>query len=233
LLERNVSMTGRWSDYDEDDSVPAGTAGSLRGNAVSDAPAIQPVGSVDTHAHRELLLQRALRWAGVTVALGATVYLVVGSTNVARGRTVSASSICPHTREAPPGMDALSRLTDGTRVEGWVGPGHEWGQVAFAMCTELELHPWVTVDLGRERTIREVVVYGRSDCCWEETVPLDVQLSVDNQAFVTVATRTDPFTADFPWKVEVEGRRARYVRLYQMRDTPANIVLSEVEVYGR
>jgi hypothetical protein len=60
-----------------------------------------------------------------------------------------------------------------------------------------------------------------------------LQLSDDNQTFVTVATRTVEYSDEFPWKQPVGGRRARFVRLYAPADKPTELILSEIEIYGR
>ena len=188
---------------------------------------------LDVRSDRERRLLRWLRWALLALALCAAGRARLGDHNLARGKEVTASSICSSTPPAPPGQQRLHRLVDGTRLERNIA-GVEWGHGTYAMCTNNEVHPWITVDLGAPRTIDEVVVYNRSDCCWGvDDTPIDLQLSADNQTFETVATRHNPFNDDFPWRQTVRGRRARFVRIINPAEQPKNMVFSEIEVYGR
>jgi F5/8 type C domain len=177
---------------------------------------------VDTRTARELRVVRWLRRAALVFPLALIAWQAFGAHNLARGAAVSASSSCGLEAPPPLGKDRLFRLVDGRRQE-----------PTFALCTKYELSPWVTVDLGRSRRIEEVVVYSRADCCWgRRDLPISVQLSLDNQEFETVATRSEPFSAEFPWRLSVDDARARYVRLLSPSRKPSEIVLSELEVYG-
>jgi hypothetical protein len=178
---------------------------------------------VDTRSARELWIARGLRPAAVIVALVLLGWQTFGARNLAPRSTLTASSDCG---TAPPpalGKGPLSRLVDGRRHE-----------ASYAMCTRLEQEPWVTLDLGRARRIDEIALYSRSDCCWgRHDLPISVQLSLDNQEFATVATRSTPFSAVFPWRLDIDHTRARYVRLFSSSQKPVEIVLNELEVYGR
>jgi F5/8 type C domain len=169
--------------------------------------------------------------AAVAVLLLA--YALFSDKNIALGKTVTASSIGGFSPEALPQKGRLSRMVDGNVLERWA-VGVMTAHGLYAGGTEREMHPWITVDLGRTRTINKVVVYNRADCCWGAAdIPLSLQLSSDNQTFETVATRDTEFKDDFPWRQPVGGRKARYVRLWSPAETPKEIVLSEIEVYGR
>lgn len=200
---------------------------------------------LDVASPRERALRNRL--AGVLVwprgavvaaaaALLVTAALLRAPRNLALGKAVTASSICGATPAPPFGHDPigrLARLVDGVTVEGAVSRV-EWAHGSFAACTELEVHPWITIDLGAEHTIDGVVVYNRSDCCWgADDTPVEVQLSDDNRSFATVASTELPFTDDFPWRPSFRSHRARYVRIYNPADLPRNLVLSEIEVHGR
>ncbi|HEY2902544.1 MAG TPA: discoidin domain-containing protein [Polyangia bacterium] len=188
---------------------------------------------LDARSEREMRVYRRLRWAALAVAALVAVRAIVSDKNLARGQAVSASSICPSTPEPLPGRDRLSRLVDGDTVERAI-PGQEWSHGTYAACTKTEKHPWITVDLGAEHTINKVVVFNRADCCWDlDDTPLSIQLSSDDRSFETVATRYNPFSDDFPWQRTIEHRRARYVRLYNPSESPKNIVLGEIEIYGQ
>ena len=200
---------------------------------------------VDAQSPRERALRAELAaflgWPRGAVIAGVAMLLMIASValaprNLALGKTVTASSICgatpaPAVGRRPAGR--LDRLVDGLTVEGAMSRV-EWAHGNFAACTELEVHPWITVDLGRDHTIDEVVVYNRADCCWGvDDTPIELQISGDNRTFVTVASRTQPFTDDFPWRASFEPRRGRYVRLYNPVNLPKNLVLAEIEVHGR
>jgi hypothetical protein len=178
---------------------------------------------VDLHTERELRAARVLRCGALGLALVFVGGQALGARNLARGAPVTASSSCGSEPPPPLGKEAGFRLVDGWRRER-----------TYAFCTQPERGAWVTVDLGRARRIDEVVVYSRNDCCWgRNSRPLSVQLSLDNQEFATIATREAPFTAQFPWHLAVDHERARYVRLFTPAERPTEIVLSELEVFGR
>ncbi len=190
---------------------------------------------LDLRSDRQRRIMRRLPWAALALGVLIAGAALLGDRNLARGRSVvvTASSLCPSTPSPPEGRPRLFRLVDGQRVERSI-PGIEWGHGTYAACTTTQVHPWITIDLGIERTIHKVVVYNRSDCCWGvDDTPVSIQLSNDNDRFDTVATRTDPFTDDFPWRQAIAGRRARYVRLYNPSDRPKNMVFSEIEIHGR
>lgn len=188
---------------------------------------------LDLRSERERRLRRRLVLAGAIAAVVLAGYAILKDRNLALDKTVTASSIGPYTPVPPPGKDRLSRLVDGVRIER-TAIGVEWAHGTHAGGTERQLHPWITIDLGRIRKINQVVVYNRSDCCWGlADVPVALQLSNDNQTFVTVATRAEEYSDEFPWKQPVGGRRARFVRLWSPSESPKELVLSEIEVYGR
>ncbi len=187
---------------------------------------------IDNSSTREIQLFRLLAWLALAAVLALVALAIFGSRNLALGKTVTASSVCGSTPEAPRGAQRLARVVDGVTAEGRISRA-EWMHGTYAMCTEAQIHPWVTVDLAVIRTIDEVVVYNRSDCCWgTDDLPVAVQISQDNQHFETVATRTDPFTDYLPWRVSVGPKQGRYVRLFNSGDGSKNIVLNEIEVYG-
>lgn len=171
---------------------------------------------IDNRSERELWLTRRLPWVvGVLVLLVGTV-AVLHSKNLALEKPVTASSECK--------PQNLSTVVDGIRIE----------RTGFAICTATQVQPWVMVDLQTERDVSEVVVYNRMDCCWGvDDLPLSIQVSSNAEDFTTVAVRKKPFTGEFPWRVRLDGRRARYVRLFNEATTPKNIVISEIEVHGR
>lgn len=187
---------------------------------------------IDLQSERERRLRRGLARGTIVLALAFAVHAVFGDRNLARDRPILASSIGGYTPAPLPGKPRLSRLVDGVTVER-AQIGVEWAHGLYAGGTEGQVHPWLTVDLGETRTLSTVVVYNRSDCCWGlRDVPVQLQLSDNNHTFVTVATREQPFSDDFPWRQPVHGARARFVRLWGPTETTKELVLSEIEIYG-
>jgi len=86
--------------------------------------------------------------------------------------------------------------------------------------TQIEPEPWVTFDLGAERTLRSVELKNRTDCCSERAVPLAVELSGDDRSFTEVARRQSNFTT---WRASFKARKARYVRLRSLHTTALHL----------
>src|SRR5450432_1604977 len=115
---------------------------------------------IDSRSERERTFQRSLRWATGALVVFAAAHAAFGSRNLALHKTVSASSVCALTPPAKDGMAPLSRVVDGNYIEMSFAPGSQTGEVAclggpcsgFAVCTNSQLHPWVTVDLRAEHT---------------------------------------------------------------------------------
>jgi len=178
---------------------------------------------LDVRTRRELMLTSLARCSAVTLAFFALFWLPFGAHNVARGKHVTSSSVCGAVPTLLLGARPLYRAVDGVQRE-----------QSFAVCTEKEVHPWIAVDLAKPYNINEIVVYARNDCCWgENDLPLSLQTSLDNEHFVTIATKTEPFSAEFPWKAESKGVRGHYVRLISESPDPRQLFLGEIEVYGR
>jgi F5/8 type C domain len=177
---------------------------------------------VETRTAREIRVTRWLGRAALALGVALASYLLFGPKNLARGAHVTASSTCSLTPEPELGRERLSRVVDGRLRE-----------LSFAVCTETEQNPWVTLDLGLAHRIDRVVVYPRNDCCYgEDELPLELQLSQDDVSFDTVGTRSVPAVLEFPWRFSTGGREARYVRITVGSAEPRHVVLSEVEVYG-
>lgn len=107
--------------------------------------------------------------------------------------------------------------------------GFRYGQLGFH--SGVEGSPWLALDLGGPRVIARVQVYGRGDCCFDQSVPLALEVSDDGIEYRVLWTRRKPFTQYEPWIFEPRDElRARFVRLRSKGKQP--LVLSEVEVYG-
>lgn len=177
---------------------------------------------VEIRTRRELMVNRGLSHALAAAVLFSVGFFALRPTNIARGKWVTASSICGFTPSPPLGQDRLYRVVDGREKE-----------QSFAVCTELEERPWVSVDLGRVSRVDSVVIFPRNDCCYGEgELPISVEVSTDNQRFEQVGVSSRPGTADFPWHFSVTGRHARYVRISSLAKEKPHIVLGEIEVYG-
>jgi len=122
----------------------------------------------------------------------------------------------------------VSSVIDGKNPAGIVDDQY-YGFPAFV--SKRERQPWVVIDLGKPYMVTDAQVVGRHDCCFGEAVPLDFEVSLDNNKFETVGTRTEPLTSLVPWVVPAIMRHARYVRVKSKKT--ATLGLSEVIVYGR
>jgi hypothetical protein len=190
------------------------------------------IGLVEYHSNREKRVRKVASWLVLGAATAALFYELLSPQNLAHGRKVTASSICDLTPPARYHEPRLSRVVDGNHY-GAPAVNANWGQASFALCTSVEVHPWVKVDLGTQHRLSSATVYGRADCCWDDQLPVSIQVSSDDRHYETVETTRTPFTADFPWRASLDGRRARYVRLYSSVSRVRSVVVSEIEVYGR
>ncbi len=177
----------------------------------------------ETRTPRAFRLARVLRASCIFAALLCCSWVVITPRNLARDKSVSSSSLCSDMPAAPIGAPRLSRVVDGIQFE-----------VRRAACTEKELAPWFTVDLGSPHSIKSIVIYPRTDGFWYvDEPPFVVQLSQDNEHFRTEETRTVPFAPDAPWRVVVQDKIARYVRFAGGADKQQQLIVNEIEVYGR
>jgi hypothetical protein len=101
---------------------------------------------------------------------------------------------------------------------------------AYGFHSALEGSPWLSIDLGHPHRLTRVKIYGRGDCCYDQSIPLALEISEDGVAFREIAERTSPFSRRSPWIVEGLSTEARFVRLRTKRSS--YLVLTEVEVYG-
>ena len=161
------------------------------------------------------LLGRARVAALAVVGLVLIVWFVagrVGSRNVALHKPVATSSV--HASAIFPS----NGLTDGVTGGG------------YGVHTNLEAVPWVSVDLLSVYVIKQVKVYNRSDGWFDDGLPLTVQLSVNGNDFVDVATRTATFTPNEPWTVTVAHKPGRWVRV--RGGAGKYVALSELQVFA-
>jgi hypothetical protein len=116
----------------------------------------------------------------------------------------------------------------GMKPEGAVD-GKRYGTYGFH--SDISNDPWLTIDLGAPHDLRHIDVYGRHDCCFEQSVPMIVEGSLDNTTFSPIAQRDAPLDHAEPWAISVRYVTARYVRVRTARQS--YLVLTEVEVQGK
>ena len=82
--------------------------------------------------------------------------------------------------------------------------------------TDEELNPWVEIDLGSQRVIRQIAVSNRADCCTDRAIPLIAEISRTGGQWTEVGRRTADFVS---WTAKFPPATARYVRLRVPRRT--------------
>jgi hypothetical protein len=159
-------------------------------------------------------LRRRLRW--MVLSLVILLFIAVGVgwlrrlPNLALGRPTAASGVAFGTTP--------EAAVDGVRY-GWLG-FHSNGPASA----------WWSVDLGQAYTLDRVEAYGRADCCFDQSVPLQLEVSLDGKQYRSIAKRSELFSQSDPWVIP-GGEVARFIRFRTLRKT--FLVLGEVEVYGR
>jgi hypothetical protein len=216
-------------------SIPAGFAHNLPGLLVSDSSAFDrlPVREMalrsqeadamtrwlaDVVTPRSPRLRRATRNLRLSVAILTVLAIpiayqlwVLSPKVISVNKKVVASSQAPNTNPAGVVDDVL------------------FGPPPFQSAPEAS--PWLAIDLGKRHMISDAEVFGRHDCCFDDSVPLAFEVSDDGIAYRTVATKTDTFVPLLPWVVKPLQVATRFVRLRFQR--PGALVLTEVVLYGR
>ena len=199
-------------------SVPAGSSKAELHSAIRGmrelSRYLQEELVTDAEKVGRVALRRWLRLSAAAVVLlavlGGLVLLIVtgesAPTNFAEDAVVSASSRDP-TYGRPP-----EAVVDGDRT-------------GFGFHTRKEQNPWLLVNLQRPVRATQIVVYNRTDCCQERSVPLTVLTSLDGKQFTRLATRKEPFDV---WQIPV-NRELQYVRF--RADAATVFHLAEIEVY--
>ena len=88
---------------------------------------------------------------------------------------------------------------------------HDPGNAKLLFHTDRDLSPWVEYDLQGPLTLREVVIFNRSDCCTEAVLPLTVEVSDDQQNWTKVAEQKTTFSS--PLALSFPPVQTRYLRL--------------------
>jgi hypothetical protein len=162
----------------------------------------------DDEVARVALRRRVVAGILAVAALSLVVRAIVMPRNVARGKPVTASSI----RFGTP--------------QGLVNGAIEWG--TFGLHTGGSGHEWATIDLLGFYTLDSAEIYSRGDGRFDFNIPLRVELSDDGSSFRAGGACSELFTQSIPCVVDLHHQRARYVRV-----TAPEVVLAEVEVYGK
>jgi hypothetical protein len=171
--------------------------------------------SIETRSPRELRAARVLRLAaavGFGLALFAAVVVrILAPANLALHKPVTGTAAAFDT--------TVDGAVDGDKF------------TRFGYHSVDDESPYLTIDLGKVYFITRVKGYGRGDCCFDQSVPLALELSEDGTRFDKLAERIQPFSQSDPWIVKPGGVKARFVRLRTLRRS--YLVLSEVEVNGK
>lgn len=102
----------------------------------------------------------------------------------------------------------------------------------FGFHTQSEPNPWWQVDLGEVKSLTEIRIFNRLDCCPERARTIQIVLSNDGTNWTRVFTNNGSAFGGSdgkPLKVSLKESSARYVRL-QLAETNY-FHLDEVEIY--
>jgi hypothetical protein len=91
--------------------------------------------------------------------------------------------------------------------------------------------PFLTIDLQKAYALSKITVFGRGECCFDQSIPVVVEASLDGMAFHKVEERTTAFSESEPWVMTPGGTLARFIRIRV--EHRGVLVLSEVEVNGK
>ncbi|SHN93474.1 galactose-binding domain-containing protein [bacterium endosymbiont of Bathymodiolus sp. 5 South] len=142
-----------------------------------------------------------------------------GGYNLALGKPATQSSIYPHRIHAVAGY-AVDGNTDGEFLN------------SSTTHTQKEQGAWWQVDLGSKKSIDQIIIYNRTDCCANRLS--NYQVSISNKAdFSTHTYQQDFHVAPNPKKTIKLGapsKKGRYVRI-QLLDKNY-LSLAEVQVIG-
>jgi hypothetical protein len=169
---------------------------------------------VNIRSSQELKVARIVRLTVATAAclgvLGWSVIKVLTPKNYALDRPATSSSASFAT--SPNGAN------DGSTND------------AFGFHSAEEDMPWWVVDMEKNVTVGEIKVYGRGDCCYDQSIPLALEVSDDGVHFRKIAERSEPFSRANPWVIRPDVLSTRFLRLHTQRRS--FLVLSKVEVFA-
>jgi hypothetical protein len=166
-------------------------------------------------ALREAPEREHARAARKAVARGGTALVVIAGLLAAGANLVSYVAAGPDLALGRPWKTSSTLLT--------CDPAHSscGGQVTeIFFHTRDEDSPWISFDLGSDKTVKRVDVRNRLDCCQDRAVPLVVEVSDDEAHWTQVAWRDAGFTR---WTARFRPVHARYVRLRASRHTTLHL----------
>jgi hypothetical protein len=106
-----------------------------------------------------------------------------------------------------------SSCASGFKADGILG---EHGVSDLVFHTDLQNGPWVVIDMLATRSINQIIIKNREDCCYDRGIPLVVEVGSDENTFSPVGRRGAIFDT---WNLEFAAREARYVRLRSESNT--------------
>lgn len=153
--------------------------------------------------NRLLLLRSLIASTIVLLVVGALAVPSALAIRAALRRPDLAATATWRASSAYAGYNPSTRVTDGHATD-------------LFFHTAEEQEPWIEYDLGSHKTVREVVVRNRTDCCGGRAVPLVVEVSSDRGKWREVARRDADFGV---WTASFDPVEAYYVRLRVTRKT--------------
>ncbi len=160
-----------------------------------------------------------------------TVYVPVGTKNVARGKSVSSSDTSPIVGTPDLITDGDKEAGDGHYIE--LGPGSQWVQIDLGKTYALHaIALWHYH--GEARIYRDVLVQVADDPDFIENVRTVFNNDQDNSSGHGLGRGREYFEVAEGKLLALKGARARYVRLYSRGSTAdEQNHYTEVEVYGK
>ncbi|CAN5758898.1 hypothetical protein BH09MYX1_BH09MYX1_31370 [soil metagenome] len=167
--------------------------------------------TVEARSAQKLRVMRVLRIAGAIVGflflLRAGIHRLFAPADVALHKVVLPSSRYPGTPD-PQG------LTDGDLR-------------ALGVHTNVEPNPSILIDLGGSYKVRTVRIHNRTDCCFDEGLPLIVEVGEASDPAPFVTQKSEHFDT---WDIDVGGKESSTVKLRLPRN--GYIALAELEVFA-
>src|SRR5262249_13777103 len=84
---------------------------------------------------------------------------------------------------------------------------------AYGVHTNVEDDPRVRVDLGEVYQLKKIKISNRTDCCFDDALPLTLEISEDAVTFTVLDRKTTSFSQWTPWVLSPAGMRARYIQI--------------------
>ena len=101
----------------------------------------------------------------------------------------------------------------------------------FFFNTKAESSPFLSIDLGRQRSVSAVEIRNRLDCCRDRARSLSIEVSRDGKSFERVARHRPREESFREWEASFDATSARFVRIVGTKDEPLH--LAGVRILGR